>query len=123
MGSDLSWYIPLLVLLGMAVAFAGFTLFASYFLGPRKDSKEKGEAYECGVSPVGDARDRFPVKFYLVAMLFIVFDLEAVFMYPWAVIYRRFSPTMFGFVEMLIFIFVLLIGYIYVIRKKALEWD
>ena len=90
------------------------------WLGPRKPSEEKLSTYESGMEPVRSARERFSVKFYMVAMLFIVFDIEVVFMYPWAVMFRQLG--MFGFVEMLIFIAVLLVGYLYLVKKGALRW-
>lgn len=77
--------------------------------------------YECGIEPEGSTKERIPVKFYLVAILFIVFDIEVVFMYPWAVVYDRLA--LFGFIEMLVFIGILVIGYIYIVRRGALRWD
>ena len=93
----------------------------SYLAGPRHPTPEKLAPYECGVNPIGTARERFSVKFYLVAMLFLLFDIEAVFLFPWAVVYR--DLKLFGFVEMLLFILAILAGYIYVWKKGALEWE
>ena len=93
----------------------------SSLIVPRRSNRVKMSAYECGVDPVGDARDRFSIKFYLVAVLFILFDIEAVFLYPWAVAFRRLG--LYGLVEMLLFIGILLIGYVYVLKKRALEWE
>ncbi len=90
-------------------------------LGPRQPAEEKLSTYESGMEPVRTARERFSVKFYLVAMLFIVFDIEIVFMYPWAVKFRQLG--LFGFVEMLVFIGILLVGYLYILKKGALRWD
>ena len=90
-------------------------------LGMRKPTPEKQQPYECGMQPVGTARERFSVKFYLVAMLFLLFDIEAVFLFPWAVVYR--DLKLFGFFEMLLFIAVVLAGYVYVWKKGALEWE
>jgi NADH-quinone oxidoreductase subunit A len=87
----------------------------------RKPSLAKLSPYECGMQPVGTARDRFSVKFYLVAMLFLLFDIEAVFLFPWAVVYH--DLKLFGFFEMLLFISTVLAGYVYVWKKGALEWD
>jgi NADH-quinone oxidoreductase subunit A len=87
----------------------------------RKPTPEKLSPYECGMQPVGTARERFSVKFYLVAMLFLLFDIEAVFLFPWAVVYR--DLKMFGFLEMVLFIAVVLAGYVYVWKKGALEWE
>ena len=90
------------------------------WIGPKRPSEEKLSTYESGMEPVKSARERFSVKYYLVAMLFIVFDIEIVFMYPWAVMFRRLG--LFGYVEMLVFILVLLVGFIYILRKGALRW-
>jgi NADH-quinone oxidoreductase subunit A len=90
------------------------------WIGPRHPSEEKLSTYESGMEPVRTARDRFSVKYYMVAMLFIVFDIEIVFMYPWAVQFRHLG--LFGFVEMLVFIGILLIGYVYILKKGALRW-
>ena len=114
-------YIPILMFLLIAIAFAGGTILMSSLIVPRRSNRVKMSAYECGVDPVGDARDRFSVKFYLVAVLFILFDIEAVFLYPWAVAFRRLG--LYGLVEMLLFIGILLIGYVYVLKKRALEWE
>jgi NADH-quinone oxidoreductase subunit A len=113
-------YLPILTLLLLAAGFALATLFLSSVLGPRRPSKDKLSTYECGIDPVGSARERFSVKFYLVAMLFIVFDIEIVFLYPWAVILN--SLGLFGLVEMLFFLGILLIGLLYVWKKGGLEW-
>ena len=114
-------YIPILMFLLIAIAFAGGTILMSSLIVPRRSNRVKMSAYECGVDPVGDARDRFSIKFYLVAVLFILFDIEAVFLYPWAVAFRRLG--LYGLVEMLLFIGILLIGYVYVLKKRALEWE
>ena len=114
-------FIPILMMLIVAIGFAIFTLVGSHFLGTRIDSKAKLGPYECGITPVGSARDRFAVRFYLVAMLFIVFDIEIVFLYPWAVVYR--SLGWFGFWEMVAFLGVLCLGLGYVWRKGGLEWE
>ena len=90
------------------------------WIGPRRPSEEKLSTYESGMEPVKTARERFSVKFYLVAMLFILFDIEVVFMYPWAVVYRDLG--LFGFLEMMVFIGVLLVGLLYLVRKGALRW-
>ncbi|GIW43460.1 MAG: NADH-quinone oxidoreductase subunit A [Candidatus Binatia bacterium] len=90
-------------------------------LGPRVETPAKGEAFECGNPPSGSAWGRFPVKFYMTAIIFIIFDIEVVFLYPWAVLFDRLG--WFGFAEMLVFLFVLGVGLIYVWQKGALEWD
>lgn len=96
-------------------------LVASYFLGVKKPDPIKLAPYECGMNPIGTARERFSVKFYLIAMLFLLFDIEAVFLFPWAVVYR--DLKLFGFIEMLLFIVAILAGYIYAWKKGALEWE
>jgi NADH-quinone oxidoreductase subunit A len=119
--SMLDSYLPILTLIVIAIAFAvGSTVF-SRLIGEKKPSEVKLAPYECGMPPVGSARERFSVKFYIIAMLFIVFDIEVVFMYPWAVMFKRLG--MFGFAEMGVFILILLVGYIYVWKKGALEWE
>lgn len=114
-------YFPVLVLVIFAVAFAVGTIFLSYIIGPRRYSKIKMAPYECGVDPVGDARERFPIKFYIFAVLFILFDIETVFIYPWAVVFRDLGP--FGLMEMGLFILILFLGLIYTWKKGALEWE
>ena len=114
-------YIPILMFLLIAIAFAGGTILMSSLIVPRRRNRVKMAPYECGVDPVGDARERFSIKFYLVAVLFILFDIEAVFLYPWAVAFRQLG--LYGLVEMLLFIGVLLIGYVYVLKKRALDWE
>ena len=117
-------YMPILVLGVAAVGLAGVMTALSWLLGPHRPTPQKLSPYECGVTPVGSARERFPVKFYLVAMLFIVFDIETVFLYPWAVIYKNRPQMMiFNLVEMAVFIAILFVGYIYVWRKGAFEWE
>jgi len=114
-------YVPVLLFLLVAIAFAGGTIGLSSIIVPRRRNAVKNSAYECGVEPVGDARERFSVKFYLVAVLFILFDIEAVFLYPWAVAFRQLG--LYGLIEMVLFIVVLLVGYLYVLKKRALNWE
>jgi NADH-quinone oxidoreductase subunit A len=114
-------FIPILMMVIVATGFAVLTLIASHFLGRRVNDPAKLLPYECGVTPVGTARERFHTRFYLVAMLFIVFDIETVFIYPWAVVYGQLG--LFGLIEMAIFIAILLAGLVYVWGKGALEWD
>ncbi len=114
-------YVPILILVGLAALFAGGSIVLSALLGPRRPTPEKLAPYECGVEPVGTARNPFSVKFYLVAMLFIIFDMEIVFLYPWAVVYRQLG--VFGLVSMGTFLLVLLVGFFYVWKKGGLEWD
>jgi NADH-quinone oxidoreductase subunit A len=105
----------------VAFLFGGGTIAASTLIVPRRKNPVKQSPYECGVEPVGNARARFTVKFYLVAVLFILFDIEAVFLYPWAVAFRQLG--LYGLVEMLLFVFVLLVGYLYLLKKRALDWN
>ena len=120
-GEYLQNYAPLAIHLLVAMTVAGALLLVSWLVGQRRPSRAKLEAYECGVRPTGDAREPFSVKFYLVAMLFILFDVEAVFLYPWAYVFR--DLHWFGFVEMMIYILILLAGYIYLWKKGALDWN
>ena len=113
-------YLPILIHGGLVVGLAGAIVTLSALLGKHRPSKTKLQAYECGITPTGDARQRFSVKFYLVAMLFILFDVEAVFLYPWAVVFRELK--MFGFWEMLIYIGIVLVGFFYVWKKGVLDW-
>jgi len=114
-------YFSILLYLMFVVAIAVAILGLSAWVGVHRPSREKLSPYECGIAPVGDARERFTVSFYLVGMLFILFDVEAVFLYPWAVVYKSLSWS--GFVEMCLYIFVLLAGYLYVWKKGALDWS
>ncbi len=113
-------YLPIFILVIVAAGFALALLFLSSVLGPRRPSKEKLSTYECGIDPIGTARERFSVKFYLVAMLFIIFDIEIVFLYPWAVVLH--DLKLFGLVEMVFFLGILLVGLLYVWKKGGLEW-
>jgi NADH-quinone oxidoreductase subunit A len=114
-------FIPIFILVAVATLFGLFCLGAASFLGPHHADARRQTPYESGITPQAPAHVRFPVKFYLIAMLFIVFDIEAIFFYPWAVMFRQLK--VFGFVEMVVFIAILLVGYFYVVKKGALEWD
>jgi len=114
-------YLPILLLIVFAIIFGIGALMLSSFVGPKKSSPLKFTPYECGCEPVGSARERFSVKFYLIAMLFILFDIEAVFLYPWSILFKRLG--IFGLLEMGIFIAILLVGYVYIWKKGALEWE
>jgi NADH-quinone oxidoreductase subunit A len=118
-------YLPVLLLAVTAVAFAGASLGVSVLLGKRgRRTREKDTAYECGKDPVEQGQPRFSVKFYLVAMLFIIFDIEVVFLYPWAVVYRDMLALGWGiFGSMFTFIGVLFAGYLYAVKKGALDWS
>ena len=113
-------YFPVLLQAAIAMLVAGAMLGISYLLGKKVRNTVKDLPYECGIAPTGTARERFSVKFYLVGMLFILFDIEAVFLYPWAVVFRELK--MFAFVEMLLFIVLILAGFFYIWKKGALDW-
>jgi NADH-quinone oxidoreductase subunit A len=113
-------YFPVLVQVLVAIALAAGLLTASFVLGKHVRNRVKDIPYESGITPTGDARHRFSVKFYLVAMLFILFDIEAIFLYPWVVVYRELR--MFAFVEMLVFVIMTLSGFFYIWKKGALDW-
>jgi NADH-quinone oxidoreductase subunit A len=115
-------YVPIIVLGALAAFFAIFSLVAGHLSGPRRWNRAKLEAYECGIEPTPpEVGSRFPVKYYLTAMLFILFDIEIVFLYPWAVEYDNLG--VFGLVEMVLFIVAVLVAYAYVWRRGGLEWD
>jgi NADH-quinone oxidoreductase subunit A len=120
-------YLSLLLQILTVVALACGMVLASWFVGRHRNSRVKLEAYECGMVAQGDARGRFSVRFYMVAMLFILFDVEAVFMLPWAVIYRHLpeltGSRMFGFWEMLVYIGFVLVGFFYIVKKGILDWS
>jgi NADH-quinone oxidoreductase subunit A len=121
MGNVAQSYAPLLIHFLIAMALAGAMLLLSVGIGRHRPGRTKMQPYECGITPTGDAREPFSVKFYLVAMVFILFDVEAVFLYPWAYVYRELR--WFGFVEMLVYILILLAGYVYLWKKGALDWS
>jgi len=114
-------YLPILVFLGIALGLSLVIVLASFIVARQRPDSEKLSPYECGFDPFGDARSRFDVRFYLVAILFIIFDLEVAFLFPWAVALGRIG--LFGFWSMVVFLVVLTVGYVYEWRKGALEWD
>ncbi|HUB30289.1 MAG TPA: NADH-quinone oxidoreductase subunit A [Terracidiphilus sp.] len=120
-------YLPLLLQILFAIVLAVGMVVGSNFVGRHRKTKVKLGAYECGIDPVGDARGRFSVRFYMVAMLFILFDVEAVFMMPWAVIYRRLpaitGSRLFGFWEMVVYLGFIAVGLYYIVRKGILDWS
>ncbi|OGW60441.1 MAG: NADH-quinone oxidoreductase subunit A [Nitrospirae bacterium RIFCSPHIGHO2_01_FULL_66_17] len=117
----LTQYASVAVYIMIAAAFGVGTLMVSYVVHPRIDSSEKLSAYECGSEPISDARMPFPVRYYIIAMLFVIFDVELIFLYPWAVAFDKIG--LFGLIEMVIFIALFVAGYAYAWRKGALEWD
>jgi NADH-quinone oxidoreductase subunit A len=118
-------YIPLFLVIIAAAGFAGVTVFSSQIFGPQRPTKEKLSTYESGMKPVGTTHERISVKYYLVGMLFIIFDLEVIFVYPWAVQFRKlFNENGISvFVSMIIFLVVLELGYLYVYKKGGFKWD
>ncbi|MGA2249729.1 NADH-quinone oxidoreductase subunit A [Terracidiphilus sp.] len=120
-------YLPLLMQIVVAFGLGTSMIVGSWFIGRHRNSKTKLAAYECGVEAVGDARGRFSVRFYMVAMLFILFDVEAVFMMPWAVIYRKLpaitGSRFFGFWEMIVYLGFVAVGIFYIVRKGILDWS
>ena len=120
-------YLPLLLQIAVAFGLATIMVVASKYIGRHRDTAVKLSAYECGIIPVGDARARFSVRFYMVAMLFILFDVEAVFMMPWAVIYRQLpaitGSRLFGFWEMVVYLGFIAVGLYYIVRKGILNWS
>ena len=113
-------WIPVLMQAVLAAVIAAALVTLSYVLGKKVKNRIKDTPYECGITPTGDARQRFTVKFYLVAMLFILFDIEAIFLYPWAVVFKRLK--MFAFSEMLIFVVLILAGFFFIWKKGVLDW-
>ncbi len=120
-------YIPLLIQILAATGLGLGMIAGSWFIGRHRNSKTKLSMYECGIEPVGDARGRFSVRFYMVAMLFILFDVEVVFLMPWAVIYRQLpqltGSRLFGFWEMLVYLGFVAVGLFYIVRKGILDWS
>ncbi len=114
-------YFPIILQLIAALGFVGVTMLATHFIGPKRKTKDKLENFECGIEQQGDARSPISVKYFLVAILFVLFDVEVIFMYPWAVNFREFGVQ--GLMEMFVFIGLLLAGFVYVIKKGALDWE
>ncbi|HEY0744898.1 MAG TPA: NADH-quinone oxidoreductase subunit A [Chryseosolibacter sp.] len=114
-------YLPILLMFLLAAGFVGVTMVVTHWLGPNRKTKVKLQSFECGIESKGNARQAFPIKYFLVAILFVLFDVEVIFMYPWAVNFKEFGIP--GFIEMIVFIGLLLVGFFYIIKKKALEWE
>src|SRR5215204_7108371 len=120
-------YLPILLIFIVAAGFAVGNVFISQFIGQRKRTRTKMMPYECGKDPVGSARERFSVKFYLIAMIFILFDIEVIFLVPWAAVFKSLASQgdamrWFAYVEMMIFVGLLFVGYIYIVKKGAFDW-
>src|SRR6202158_3052225 len=127
MAFRLSDYLPILLIFIVAAGFAVGNIFISQFIGQRKRTRTKMMPYECGKDPVGSAHERFSVKFYLIAMIFILFDIEVIFLVPWAVVFKTLAGPAYGlrnlvYSEMMLFILLLAVGLIYVIKKGAFDW-
>jgi NADH-quinone oxidoreductase subunit A len=126
-GFNLKDYLPILLMFVVAGGFAVGNVLLSQLVGQRKQTRTKLMPYECGKDPVGSARERFSVKFYLIAMIFILFDIEVIFLIPWAVVFKPFAAAssdmrLLIYVEMMVFVVLLLVGYIYVVKKGAFDW-
>jgi NADH-quinone oxidoreductase subunit A len=119
MGS-LDSYLPVLILLFLGVAFAAFSLVASKLLAPQRPTDAKELPYECGIVPTYEQPERFPVRFYLVAMIFVIFDIEIIFLFPWAVVYNQLGR--FGLVEIIVFVAAVFVSFLYLIANGALDW-
>jgi NADH-quinone oxidoreductase subunit A len=115
------YFLPIAILVAIATILAIAVVVLGHMFGPRRPTKRKSETYESGMVPIGPGTRRMPVRFYLVAVLFILFDIEVIFFLPWAVVFRKLG--VFGLIEMLVFIIILLVGYVYAWRKGALEWE
>ncbi|WP_400194133.1 NADH-quinone oxidoreductase subunit A [Hymenobacter sp. B81] len=114
-------YAPIFIQLGLALAFVAFSMVVSHLIGPKRNSTVKDSSFECGIESVGNARTPISVKYFLTAILFVLFDVEVIFMYPWAVNFRELGAT--GFIEMIIFMTLLLAGFFYIIKKGILKWQ
>ena len=114
-------YLAIMIYIGIGVAFAIFAIAASYLMGQRKPTPLKQAPYECGMTTIGSSFRRIPIKYYIIAMLFLLFDIEVAFLYPWAVVFKELK--IFAFISMAVFIGILLIAYLYIWKKGALEWE
>ncbi len=116
-------WLPILVMFLLALVFGVLVLIVSRLLGPHVPTRAKAMPYESGMRPVGQAQRRFPMRYYLIATIFIIFDVEIVFLYPWAVIYKNMDPIWFGLAEILFFFVLIVLGYVYLMKKGALDWE
>ncbi len=119
--NDMNPYLPILMVLFVAVGFVVTTLVGTHLLGPKRKTTVKDDAFECGIPSIGDARSPFSIKYFLVAILFVLFDVEVIFMYPWAVNFKKLG--LMGLLEMFTFMAVLFIGLMYIFKKGALKWE
>jgi NADH-quinone oxidoreductase subunit A len=118
-------YLPIALMFVVAVGFVGLTMVGTHLLGPLRKTKVKLEAFECGIEPQGNARGPFSIKYFLVAILFVLFDVEVIFMYPWAVLFKDLlrENGIAIFIEMVVFILTLLVGFFYLLKRGALKWE
>jgi NADH-quinone oxidoreductase subunit A len=114
-------FLPIMMQFAFALGFVVVTMLATHLIGPKRKTKNKLDAFECGIESVGNARNPFSIKYFLTAILFVLFDVEVIFMYPWAVNFKALGWD--GFIEMLVFMAFLLLGFFYVIKRKALDWE
>jgi len=114
-------YLPIVLMFLLAAGFVSVTMLATHWLGPKRKTKVKLQSFECGIESKGNARQAFPIKYFLVAILFVLFDVEVIFMYPWAVNFKELGTE--GFIEMIVFISLLLVGFFYLVKKGALKWE
>lgn len=121
METNLTDYLPIAIMFVVALGFVVTTMFVTHALGPKRKTLTKQDAFECGIEPKGNARAPFNIKYFLVAILFVLFDVEVIFMYPWAVNFKDLGVS--AFIEMIVFIGLLLVGYFYIIKKGALHWE
>lgn len=117
-------YVPILIQFFVVFGFVALTMVGTHLLGPKRASKKKLEPFECGIEPQGNARMPFSIKYFMVAILFVLFDVEVIFLYPWAVNFKEFTAIgINAFLQMLVFLTMLLLGFIYIIKKGALKWE
>jgi NADH-quinone oxidoreductase subunit A len=116
----LTGYIPVFLFMGLAFVFPVVTLLIARLIRPQTGGEGKLAPYECGVDPDSDARQRYAIRYYVVAILFVIFDVETIFLFPWAIIYKQLA--LFGLIEMLVFLGILIVGYVWIIKKGALDW-
>src|SRR5215468_6155958 len=120
MNSTLAGYVPIFIFMALAFLFPVVTLLVAKLIRPQSGGQGKLMPYECGVDPDSDARQRYAIRYYVVAILFVIFDVETIFLFPWAIIYRKLA--LFGFLEMVVFLGILIVGYVWIIKKGALNW-
>ena len=116
----LAGYIPIFLFMALAVAFPVVTLLVAKLVRPHSGGQGKLAPYECGVEPESDARQRYAIRYYVVAILFVIFDVETIFLFPWAILFKQLA--LFGLIEMLVFLGILIVGYVWIIKKGALDW-